>query len=57
MNYYKEELKKLKDSEYFKNLIVSDDQGSKTKTLSINLESIPVLIEFLKKEQKRLENK
>lgn len=53
-NYYKLELKQLKDSEYFKSITVSDGQGARTKNLDLNNTSIPVLIKFLENELKRL---
>lgn len=55
--YYENELKKLTpDNEYFQNLIISDSQGNKTKTLSLNIESIPVIMEYLSKEMQRLQD-
>ncbi len=57
MNYYKNELGILKDSEYNKNIIVSDGLGNKTKTLGVNLESIDELIKFLKNEKRKLKRK
>ena len=54
MNYYKKELDNLKNTEYYKSIIITDNSGQKTKNLDINLESIPEFIKFLKKEEKRL---
>lgn len=54
MSYYKKELETLKNSEYFKTVILSDGIGNKTRNLNLNAESIPEVIEFLKKELKRL---
>lgn len=54
-NYYESELSQLKpDNEYSQSMVISDGQGNKTKTLALNSESIPVLIDFLKKEAKRI---
>jgi hypothetical protein len=49
-NYYKKELEQLKDSEYAKTVKLFDNQGNSTKHLSLNAESIPVLIKWLEKE-------
>jgi hypothetical protein len=55
-NYYQSQLDNLTDSEYNKNaiLVLSDGQGNKTNNLCLNVESIPILISYLKKELKRL---
>jgi hypothetical protein len=51
-NYYKNQLTKLKlDGEYPMSLKVYDGNGASTNQMSINSESIPVLIEFLKSLQ------
>lgn len=48
MNYYKTQLEKLKiDSDYVPTIVITDCEGDKTKHLSLNDESIPVIIEFL----------
>lgn len=57
MNYYKNQLNRLKDSEYYKTIIISDSIGNKTNNMDINKESIKELINFLKKELKSLEGK
>jgi len=54
MTYHKDQLNKLIDVEFNKSVVVFDGSGNKTKQMDINLESIPILIEFLKKEEKRL---
>lgn len=55
--YYVVELNVLKpDDTYSQSVVVYDGQGNKTKTLSLNAESIPVLIDFLNAELKRLES-
>lgn len=56
-SYYKNELKRLvTDNEYNQSVIISDSQGNKTKTLSLNVESIPVIMEYLSKELQRLQD-
>lgn len=47
MNYYKNQLDKIKDTEYFKTIIITDGEGNKTKNVSLNTESIPILIKYL----------
>lgn len=55
-NYYESELNQLKpDDTYSQSVVIYDGQGGKTKTLSLTSESIPVLIQFLKKEAKRIQ--
>jgi len=57
MSYYKNELKRLKHTEYAKTLVVNseDEHGlQSTKYLSLNAESIPVIIKYLNDELKRL---
>lgn len=54
MNYHKDQLNRLVDCDYFKSIKVFDGSGNSTKQMDLNSESIPALIEFLKKEQKRL---
>lgn len=55
-NYYESELSQLKpDDTYSQAVVIHDGQGGKTKTLSLTSESIPVLIQFLKKEAKRIQ--
>jgi len=55
--YYKNQLDQLKDSEYNKNIVISDSIGTKTKTLDLTLESIKVLIDWLNEEKSKLERK
>jgi hypothetical protein len=52
--YHREQLIKLKKSEYFKSIKVFDGEGNSTKQLALNVESIPVIIKFLEKELKQL---
>lgn len=54
MNYYKNQLDGLEDSDYFKKIVISDSDGNRTKTMDLNNESIPVLIDFLNREAVRL---
>ena len=54
MNYYKNQLDRLTETEFFKSLKVYNGDGKNTNQMGINLESIPVLIDFLKTEEKRL---
>lgn len=61
-NYYKAELGRLEEKladtdapDYCKAIKVWDGFGSSTKTLNLNAESIPVLIEFLQAELVRLQ--
>lgn len=57
-NYYKEQLDKIKlDATYNGNIIVSDNCGEKTKTLDINLESIPEIRKFLDRMELELKNR
>jgi hypothetical protein len=57
MKYYKEQLNQLVDDHpYFKSIQVRDTVGNSTHCLALNIESIPIFIAFLKKEQKRLKN-
>jgi len=56
-SYYRNELARLQTSEYAKTVLLSDGEGNKTKTLDLNLESIPVLLEYLNKELTRLNRK
>lgn len=54
--YYKNELKKLDlSSEFPANLIIRDGEGNSTKTLSLNIDSCEVLIDFLTKLKAQLE--
>lgn len=48
MNYYENQLKKLTNFETI-NLKITDYEGNQTNNLGVNLESIPVLREFLDK--------
>lgn len=53
--YYVSEIALLKPNNvYSQSIVIYDGQGGKTKFLSINEKSIPVLIEFLKNESKRI---
>ena len=54
-NYYQEELSKLVESGP-KHVTLGDDFPNKTDFLNLNIESIPVLIEFLTKELTRLQS-
>ena len=49
-NYYKEELSKLKRSEYFTTIQFRDNQGNYTKNMNLNKDSIPVFINYLQEE-------
>ena len=53
-NYYKNQLDNL-DKERAKHIRLGDDFPNSTHFLDLNLESLPILIEFLKEELKRLE--
>lgn len=56
MSYYTNQLLKLEpDDVYYQSIILFDGKGNKTFQLDLNIESIPVLIDFLMNEQKRLE--
>lgn len=55
MNFYKKELEILKDSIYNKTIKISDGIENTTKTLSLNKESIPILMDWLATEFKRLQ--
>lgn len=56
-NYYKDQVSNLRpDDQFNQSIVVYDGQGNKTKTLALNEESIPVLLEFLQNELKRLES-
>ena len=46
MNYYEEELSKLKDMTWV-SVSLTDYEGNKTKHLMLNQESIPSIINFL----------
>ena len=57
-NYYKEQLDRIKlDSTYSPQVQVFDGCGEKTKTLSINLESIPELRKFLDRMENELKKR
>lgn len=49
MNYYEHELGKLQGSSYPFSVQLYDGLGNKTKTLDLNRESVPVIIEWMKK--------
>jgi hypothetical protein len=50
-SYYASELKALKDGNFPKSVKIFDGEGNQTKQLDLNAESIPVLIEYLKREK------
>lgn len=54
--YYKNQLSRLKNSEYNKTVQFSDGQGNKTNNMDLNAESIDQIIAYLKKEKERLTN-
>lgn len=57
-NYYEAQLDRIKlDKTYNPNIIVSDNCGEKTKTLDINLESIPEIRKFLDRIESELKNR
>lgn len=59
-NYYKDQFRilEIENLEYFPQVVLYDGQGSKTKFINLNTESIPLLIKQLKKlEQKLKDNK
>ena len=51
-SYCTGELAKLKDSEYNKSVIIWDGYGNKTWEISLNEETIPILIRYLLEELK-----
>jgi hypothetical protein len=51
-DYYKDQLKRLKNGEYQKSLKLFDGNGNATNQMDLNIDSIPVLIQFLQKELK-----
>ena len=53
-HYYRDQLNRLKNSEYCKSILLNDNDGNITNYLNLNSESIPELIKFLNKELKRL---
>ena len=54
-NYYTSELGRLQiDAEYSPTIVVGNGNGQKTKTISINRESLPILIKWLKSIEKKL---
>lgn len=56
-NYYESELNRIQvDKTYSPQVQVFDGCGEKTKTLSINLESIPELRKFLDRVETELKN-
>lgn len=54
MSYYKKQLDKLTNSEYYKTVVFTDGDGNKTNYMNLNKESIPVFIEYLENEYNRL---
>jgi len=52
--YYVSQLQNLKRGEYARSIKVWDGEGSHTNQMDLNVNSIPVLIEFLKAELKRI---
>ena len=58
MNYYKKELNKIKvNGEYAPNFKLWDENGECTNMISLNGNSIPILIEWLTKVNNYLEIK
>ena len=56
-NYYSNQLKRLEhDPDFFKTVKLHDSNGNATKNMDLNLDSIPVLIAFLKTELARLDS-
>jgi len=54
-NYYKNQLKRLKpDRVYSQSIKIMDGVGNTTNCLSLNSESIPILIAFLIDELKQI---
>jgi len=51
--YCKSQLDQLQNTDFYKSIKIYDSAGNSTKILSLNSESIPVFITFLKKELKR----
>jgi len=56
-NYYKDQLNRLRESEFYKTVQFSDGIGNKTNTLSLSPDSIPILLKFLENELKSLRAK
>lgn len=59
-NYYKEQFLMLTNDPhinfgYFPSIVIYDNRGNKTKQVDLNLESIPLLIDQLKRLAKQLE--
>lgn len=46
-NYYKNQLKRVKNNEYVITIKLSDSEGNSTNNIDLNLKSIPVLIHYL----------
>lgn len=56
-NYYNSELDCLKDSEFLKVIKISDNVGNATNTISLNTESMPLIIQWLESELLKLQTK
>ena len=54
MGYYRDQLDKLRDSEYSKKVVFTDGYGNKTNYMNLTKESIPVFIQYLGDELNRL---
>ena len=50
MSYYKDQLNKLTNSEYYKTVVFTDGDGNKTNYMNLNKESIPIFIKYLNRE-------
>ena len=46
-NYYRDELSKLKETEYYPTIQIRDGNGNNTKWLALNEESIPIIMDYL----------
>lgn len=56
-NYYKNQLEKLKVGVFLSSIVVTDGHGNATDDMDLNLESIPVVIDFLKSIQTKQHDK
>lgn len=54
MTYYKNQLNKLIDTDYYKTIAISDGIGNKTNYMILNLESLDDIISFLISEKRKL---
>lgn len=57
MSYYKNQLKRLETSEFYKSIKLFDGQGNETNNMDLNLESLNDIIKYLRNEKIRLLNK